>query len=301
MSRKGTRLDVLLVERGWFDSRSRARAAILAGRVRVDGRVVDKAGATVDPGAQIEVAGDPIPYVSRGGLKLEHALRTFNLTGAVQGAVCADIGASTGGFTDCLLQHGARKVYAIDVGYGQLAWRLRQDPRVVVMERVNARYLAPSDLAEPVHLVTVDVSFISLRLILPAALGVLAPGGGVVALVKPQFEAGPADVGKGGVVRDPAVHRRVLEDVTAAADQLGLTLLGLTASPIRGADGNREFLALWRAPGRAGPGGGGDGQREGEGAAGGRGEGGQPLVAALQDRPALDGDARRRCIGALVR
>ena len=282
MSPKGTRgirLDQLLVERGFFATRSRARAAILAGQVRVDGRVVDKAGATVPPDAAIAVAADPIPYVSRGGVKLEHALRAFDLVKAVEGVVAADIGASTGGFTDCLLQHGARRVYAIDVGYGQLAWRLRQDPRVVVMERVNARHLAPADLPEPVQLVTIDVSFISLRLILPAARGILVPGGGVIALIKPQFEAGPADVGKGGIVRDPAVHRRVLEEVTAAAEALGFGLLGLTASPIRGADGNREFLALWRGPGTPA---------------------GATLAAVLAGRPLLAGDPRRQCIDALT-
>jgi len=278
MGRKRVRLDTLLVERGWFSSRSRARAAILAGKVRVDGRLVDKAGEPVDPEARIEVAGDPIPYVSRGGLKLEHALKEFALAAAVAGATCADIGASTGGFTDCLLQHGARRVYAIDVGYGQLAWRLRQDERVVVMERTNARHLREGDLPEAVDLVTVDVSFISLRLILPAAVRLLVPGGGVIALVKPQFEAGPADVGKGGVVRDPAVHRRVLHEVTAAAEDLGLDLLGLTASPILGADGNREFLALWRAAG----------------------EGTGTVAGTLRARPALMGDGRSRRIEELV-
>ena len=279
---------MLLVQRGWFDSRSRARAAILAGRVRVDGQVVDKAGTRVDPSARVEVVGDPIPYVSRGGLKLEHAIRAFDLAPAVRGAVCADIGASTGGFTDCLLQHGARRVYAIDVGYGQLAWRLRQDPRVVVMERVNARYLTPGDLPERVDLVTVDVSFISLRLILPPARDLLVPGGGVVGLIKPQFEAGPSEVGKGGVVRDPRVHRRVLAEVTAAADELGLVLLALTASPIRGADGNREFLALWRGPRGA--------DRIPDGTDGDAG----PVAAVLRDRPALEGDARRRWIERLI-
>ncbi|PZN07038.1 MAG: TlyA family rRNA (cytidine-2'-O)-methyltransferase [Bacillota bacterium] len=282
------RLDVLLVRRGWFATRSRAQAAILAGRVRVDGQVVDKAGARVDPSARVEVVGDPIPYVSRGGLKLEHAIRAFDLAPAVRGAVCADIGASTGGFTDCLLQHGARRVYAIDVGYGQLAWRLRRDPRVVVMERVNARHLTPGDLPERVDLVTVDVSFISLRLILPPARDLLVPGGGVVGLIKPQFEAGPSEVGKGGVVRDPRVHRRVLAEVTAAADELGLVLLGLTASPIRGADGNREFLALWRSPRAA--------DRVGQAAGG----DGSPVAAVLRDRPALAGEARRRCIDGVV-
>ncbi|QIA27099.1 TlyA family RNA methyltransferase [Thermaerobacter sp. PB12/4term] len=307
MSPRGIRLDQLLVERGYFPTRNRARAAILAGRVRVNGQVVDKAGAAVSPDARIEVAGDPIPYVSRGGLKLEHALRAFDLEAAVAGVVAADIGASTGGFTDCLLQHGARRVYAIDVGYGQLAWRLRQDPRVVVMERVNARYLSPGVLPEAVELVTVDVSFISLRLILPAVRGILVPGGGVIALVKPQFEAGPGDVGKGGIVRDPAVHRRVLAEVAAAADQLGFTLLGLAASPILGADGNREFLALWRAPAGSneapqavippdGP----------AAAAGGKGAGpaprgpGSALVGALAGRGELAGEARRRRIGELA-
>ncbi|RLC56795.1 MAG: TlyA family rRNA (cytidine-2'-O)-methyltransferase, partial [Chloroflexota bacterium] len=202
------RLDVLLVERGLAESRTQAQRLIRAGLVRVAGQVADKPGTQVATNAAITLQARP-RFVSRGGEKLEAALVRFGLD--VRGWVAADVGASTGGFTDCLLQHGARRVYAIDVGYGQLDWRLRNDPRVVVMERTNARYL--ESLPEPVDLVTVDVSFISLGLILPMAVRWLKPGGQVVALIKPQFEAGRREVGKGGVVRDPQVHRRVLERV----------------------------------------------------------------------------------------
>jgi len=234
------RLDRLLVERGLAESRAQAQRLIMAGAVRVAGMVVDKPGHRVATGAPIEVAARP-RFVSRGGEKLEAALRRFGLD--VRGWVAADVGASTGGFTDCLLQRGAARVYAIDVGYGQLAWRLRNDPRVVVMERTNARYL--ERLPEPVDLVTVDVSFISLRLILPRAVGWLKPKGQVIALIKPQFEAGRREVGKGGVVRDPAVHRAVLERVLTAAADLGLGLRGLMPSPLLGPAGNVEFLAWW--------------------------------------------------------
>lgn len=236
------RLDVLLVERGLFPTRARAQAAILAGLVRVDGRPARKAGEAVRPDAQVEVLADPIPYASRGGLKLAHALDRFGVDPA--GRVAIDVGASTGGFTDVLLRRGARRVYAVDVGYGQLAWSLRQDSRVVVMERTNVRHLDPDRLPEPPDLATVDVSFISLRLVLPALRRLLAPPAEVVALVKPQFEAGRREVGKGGVVRDPQVHRRVLQEVAAAARQLGWGVWGACASPVAGADGNREFF-LW--------------------------------------------------------
>lgn len=233
-------MDVLLVERGLAKSRSWAQRLIRAGEVRVTGRISDKPGTRVATNAAITVQARP-RFVGRGGEKLEAALARFGLD--VAGIAAADVGASTGGFTDCLLQRGARRVYAIDVGYGQLAWRLRNDPRVVVMERTNARYL--EDLPEPVGMVTADVAFISLRLILPAAARWLQPDGQVVALIKPQFEAGRREVKKGGVVRDPDVHRRVLERVLNAAAELGLGLGGLMPSPLRGPAGNVEFLGWW--------------------------------------------------------
>ncbi|HHX43013.1 MAG TPA: TlyA family RNA methyltransferase [Chloroflexi bacterium] len=238
---KGERLDLLLHRRGLAPSREKARRLILAGQVFVDGRRVDKAGAQVDPSADI-VVRQGMPYVSRGGLKLEHALHAFGID--PRGLVAADVGASTGGFTDCLLQHGAERVYAIDVGYGQLDWGLRQDPRVVVMERTNARHLEA--LPEAVALVTIDVSFISLTRILPQVHRWLAPDGEVVALVKPQFEAGPERVGKGGVVRDRGVHRDVLQTTLTWAQGNGWRVLGVTRSPITGPKGNVEFLVWLR-------------------------------------------------------
>jgi 23S rRNA (cytidine1920-2'-O)/16S rRNA (cytidine1409-2'-O)-methyltransferase len=242
------RLDLLLVDRGLAESRAQAQRLIMAGQVTIDGQVVDKPGTRV---AVVEpiVVKEQLPYASRGGLKLEAALEAFGLE--VSGWVVADVGASTGGFTDCLLQHGAARVYAIDVGYGQLAWNLRQDSRVVVMDRTNARYL--ESLPEPVDLATVDVSFISLRLILPTVMGWLRPGADkkhIVTLIKPQFEAGREQVGKGGVVRDPAIHRAVLEEIAGWAAAQDLGLMGLIRSPITGPAGNVEFLAHWM-PGRA--------------------------------------------------
>jgi 23S rRNA (cytidine1920-2'-O)/16S rRNA (cytidine1409-2'-O)-methyltransferase len=234
------RLDQLLVQRGLVDSRQRAQQLILAGQVAVGERVVDKPGTRIALAAPVAVLSRP-PYVSRGGLKLAAGLDSFGLD--VRGQIAADVGASTGGFTDCLLQHGATRVYAIDVGYGQLAWELRQDSRVVVMDRTNARYV--EHLPEPLDLVTADVSFISLRLILPAAMGWLRADGQIVALIKPQFEAGRAHVGKHGVVRDPAVHRTVLEGIAGWAQGEGLGLHGLIRSPIVGPAGNAEFLAWW--------------------------------------------------------
>jgi 23S rRNA (cytidine1920-2'-O)/16S rRNA (cytidine1409-2'-O)-methyltransferase len=231
------RADEILVERGLASSRSQARALIMAGEVRSGDRVIDKAGTMLDAGVEIEVVQPP-RFVSRGGEKLAHALREFEID--VEGRVCADFGASTGGFTDCLLQAGARRVYAIDVGYGQLAYRLRSDPRIVVMERVNVRYL--DALPEAIDIVVIDVSFISLALVLPVAFQVLAPDGICLALVKPQFEAGRENVGRGGVVRDPAIHARVLLDIAHAARTIGFTVAGITASPITGPAGNREFL-----------------------------------------------------------
>ncbi len=234
------RLDHLLVERGLIASRTEAQRWIRAGEVQVAGQVVDQPGALVPADAPVALTARP-RFVSRGGEKLEAALIGFGID--VRGLVAADVGASTGGFTDCLLQRGAARVYAIDVGYGQLDWQLRQDPRVVVMERTNARYL--EQLPEKVHLVTIDVSFISLRRILPQVVRWMHSHGQVVALIKPQFEAGRRDVGKGGVVRDPAIHRRVLEEVVRAAADLGLTLRGLMVSPLLGPAGNREFLGWW--------------------------------------------------------
>ena len=234
------RLDVLLVERGLAETRSRAQAVIMAGEVYVNGQKADKAGMDVPLEAEIEVRGSVCPYVSRGGLKLEKALREFGVE--PKGFVCSDSGASTGGFTDCLLQQGASKVFAIDVGYGQLAWKIRSDPRVVVMERTNIRYVTPEDLGEALDLSVVDVSFISLKIVLPAIQRLLKPTGQVLCLIKPQFEAGKENVGKKGVVRDPAVHEQVLRDFVALAAQLGFTLKNLTFSPVKGPEGNIEFL-----------------------------------------------------------
>ena len=241
MANQKKRLDVLLVERGLADSRQRAQAAIMAGAVYVNDQKVDKAGAPTEEGAKLEVRGQTLAYVSRGGLKLEKALKTF--TGIdLRGARAIDAGASTGGFTDCMLQNGAEKVYAVDVGYGQLAWSLRSDPRVVCMERTNVRYLTPEQIPEPLDFGTVDVSFISLKLILPALRTLLKPEGQLVCLVKPQFEAGREKVGKKGVVRDPAVHREVLEQFLINAAEADFTVKEMTFSPIRGPEGNIEYL-----------------------------------------------------------
>ncbi len=237
---KKERLDKLLVKLGLTETRQKAQALIMAGLVYVNNKRVDKAGTKVPIEAQIEIKGSPCPYVSRGGLKLEHGLKEFSIE--VKGLVCADIGASTGGFTDCLLKHGATKVYAIDVGRGQLHWSLRQDPRVIVMEGINARYLKPEDLPEALDLVTIDVSFISLTKILPAAKGLLKPQGKIIALIKPQFEVGPKNVGKGGVVRNPALHQQAIEKIKNFSHTLGLFVLGITKSPIKGTAGNIEFL-----------------------------------------------------------
>jgi 23S rRNA (cytidine1920-2'-O)/16S rRNA (cytidine1409-2'-O)-methyltransferase len=238
------RLDLLVTQRGLADSQQQAQRLIMAGQVTIGDRVVDKPGTRVSIASKVTIKGRS-PFVSRGGFKLAAALDAFGLD--VQGWTVADVGASTGGFVDCLLQRGAIRAYAIDVGYGQLAWKLRQDPRVVVMERTNARYL--EKLAEPVELVTIDVSFISLKLIIPAASGWLREQGQIVALIKPQFEASAEQVGAGGVVRDGAIHRAVLEDVTTWAASRDLGLMGLIRSPLKGPAGNVEFLARW-VPGR---------------------------------------------------
>lgn len=234
------RLDVLLYERGMVESRQRAQALIMSGLVFMDDQRMDKAGMAVDESAELRIRGQELTYVSRGGLKLEKAMKTFPIR--LQGAVCGDIGASTGGFTDCMLQNGAEKVYAVDVGYGQLAWKLRSDPRVVCLERTNARYLTHEQVLDALDFASVDVSFISLRLILPALRGLLKPGGHVVCLVKPQFEAGREKVGKKGVVREPGVHLEVLERFLLHAAEADFSVKGLTFSPIRGPEGNIEYL-----------------------------------------------------------
>jgi 23S rRNA (cytidine1920-2'-O)/16S rRNA (cytidine1409-2'-O)-methyltransferase len=232
------RIDRLLAERGLAESRERAQALILAGYVRVNGQRVDKPGHTFPADSNIEVT-ERLRYVSRGGLKLEGAIRNFGIDPA--GRVCFDVGASTGGFTDCLLQHGAARVYAFDVGTGQLDWKLRNDPRVVVREGVNVRYLEPSELPELVDLTVCDVSFISVRLILPVLVSLLAAHGALVVLIKPQFEVGREQVGKGGIVRDPALHAEVCAKIEAAVQALGFRTQ-VMESPILGAEGNREFL-----------------------------------------------------------
>ena len=243
MSNK-TRLDVLLTERGLLDSRQKAQATIMSGIVFVNGQRVDKVGTAVANDALIEIRGTTLPYVSRGGLKLEKAMQTFPLT--LTGKICADIGASTGGFTDCMLQNGAKKVYAVDVGYGQLDWKLRNDARVVCMERTNARYLTHEEIPEELDFASVDVSFISLKLIFPALYGLLREGGEIACLIKPQFEAGREKVGKKGVVRDPAVHLEVLEHFLIHTKENHFTVLGITYSPIRGPEGNIEYLGFLR-------------------------------------------------------
>jgi len=238
--KKKQRLDKLLVDRGLAKSRDRAQALILEGRVLVNGQRIDKAGHAVQMEAEIELKGKDIPYVSRGGLKLEGALRDFGI--AVQGLTALDAGASTGGFTDCLLQHGARKVYAVDVGYGQLAWKLRQDPRVVSLERTNIRYLDKSRIPEPIQIAVADTSFISLDKVLPRIASLIEDQGVVVALVKPQFEVGRGEIGKGGVVRDPEKQSRAVARITQVVRELGMKVLGVKESPLRGPKGNREFF-----------------------------------------------------------
>ena len=235
------RLDVLLTERGYTDSRSKAQAIIMSGLVYVDGQKADKPGTSYEESVEIEVRGAACPYVSRGGLKLEKALRDFGVK--PDGYVCSDSGASTGGFTDCLLQQGASKVFAIDVGYGQLDWKIRSDPRVVVMERTNIRYVTPEEIGEPLDLSVVDVSFISLKIVLPAIERLLKPGQGqVLCLIKPQFEAGKDKVGKKGVVREKSTHKEVLDHFVELAHELKFNILGLTFSPVKGPEGNIEFL-----------------------------------------------------------
>ena len=234
------RLDVLLTEQGYAENRTKAQAIIMSGIVYADGQKADKPGTAYEETVSIEVRGGACPYVSRGGLKLEKALRDFGVK--PEGFVCSDSGASTGGFTDCLLQQGARKVFAIDVGYGQLDWKIRSDPRVVVMEKTNIRYVTPEQLGEPLDLSVVDVSFISLKIVLPAIRALLKPTGQVLCLIKPQFESGREKVGKKGVVREKSTHVEVLQGFVELADSLGFHILGLTYSPVKGPEGNIEFL-----------------------------------------------------------
>ncbi len=236
------RLDILLTEQGYTESRAKAQAIIMSGLVYVNGQKADKPGIAYEDSVTLEVRGASCPYVSRGGLKLEKALRYFGI--CPDGYVCSDSGASTGGFTDCLLQQGAKKVFAIDVGYGQLDWKIRSDPRVVVMERTNIRYVTPEQIGEPLDLSVIDVSFISLKIVLPAVKALLKPESGqVVCLIKPQFEAGREKVGKKGVVREPQTHKEVLDQFVCLARQQNFRILGLTFSPVKGPEGNIEFLA----------------------------------------------------------
>lgn len=247
MSLKRQRLDVLLVEKGLFPSREKARAAVMAGLVFVSGERADKSGRLVSDDAELEVRGNSSPYVSRGGLKLEKAIRVFDLN--LEGKIVLDAGASTGGFTDCALKHGAKLVYSVDVGYGQLDWRLRNDPRVVVLERTNIRYISPEAFSETPDFAVVDVSFISYALVLPKIGELLAPGSAGVALIKPQFEAGREKIGKKGVVKDREVHIEVIEKILNLIKSLGWSAGGLEYSPLKGPEGNIEFLLYFKMAG----------------------------------------------------
>lgn len=240
---KSKRLDVLLVEKNMFDSREKARASIMAGQIFVDGQRIDKCGDKVKETSNIEFKGQTMPYVSRGGYKLEKSIKSFNIS--LNGKVCLDIGASTGGFTDCMLQNGASQVFAIDVGYGQLAWKLRTDPRVVCMERTNARYLTFDDLGKFADFASIDVSFISLKKIILPIIDLLSNKGEVVALIKPQFEAGREKVGKKGVVREPSIHKEVINVILAFLIENNLKVIGLDHSPIKGPEGNIEYLVYF--------------------------------------------------------
>ena len=234
------RLDVELVNKGLVESREKAKALIMAGQVYVDGQKAYKGGDKVKEGQMIEVKGGQLPFVSRGGLKLDKSIKSFNID--LKDKVCMDIGASTGGFTDCMLQNGAKKVYSVDVGYGQLAWKLRNDERVVNMERTNIRYLDKSLIEDEVSFISIDVSFISLKLVLPVAYEVLCNGGNLVALIKPQFEAGIEEVGKKGVVRDINIHKKVISNTINIASEIGFSVADIDYSPIKGPEGNIEFL-----------------------------------------------------------
>ena len=243
MSGKKERLDILLVEKGIFTSRERAKTSIMAGKIFVDGQRVDKAGEKVNIDSEILFKGQEIPYVSRGGLKLEKAMKEFGIS--LDNKTCMDIGASTGGFTDCMLQNGAKKVFSIDVGYGQFAWKLRTDSRVVCMERTNIRYVTPEDIGEAIDFASIDVSFISLKKIMPATINLLSTEGEVVALIKPQFEAGKEKVGKKGVVRDINVHKEVVKSIVDYLYSENLNILAVSYSPIKGPEGNIEYLVYF--------------------------------------------------------
>lgn len=244
------RLDKLILDRGLVLSRERGRALIMAGQVVVADHVADKAGQLVPVDAEIRLKGEPLPFVSRGGLKLQKALNEFAID--VKGLAVLDVGASTGGFTDCLLQRGARKVFAVDVGYGQLAWKLRTDERVMSLEKTNIRYLTPDRLSEIPDMAVIDASFISLAIVLPNTVTLIRNNGVIIALIKPQFEVGRGEVGKGGVVRDPRKHQEVTDAIRAVAESLGLEVTGITESPILGPKGNREFLICMRKPMKSG-------------------------------------------------
>lgn len=241
------RLDIYMVEKGLAPSREKAKAIIMAGQVYIDNQKCDKAGLNVEEGTAVEVRGETLKYVSRGGLKLEKAMAEFPIT--LKGKTTMDIGASTGGFTDCMLQNGAVKVFAVDVGYGQFAWKLRQDPRVVNMERTNIRYVTPEQIGTPIDFASIDVSFISLKLVLPVVYQLLSDNGEVAALIKPQFEAGRSQVGKKGVVRDINVHYEVVRNTVETAKEVGFIPAGLTFSPIKGPEGNIEYLIYLKKSG----------------------------------------------------
>lgn len=244
MSEK-VRLDTLIVEKGMVESREKAKALIMAGQIYIDNQKCDKAGMMVNPEkVQVELRGETLKYVSRGGLKLEKAMQSFPIV--LSGKICMDIGASTGGFTDCMLQNGAKKVFAVDVGYGQFAWKLRNDPRVVNMERTNIRYVTRDQIGEEIDFASIDVSFISLKLVLPVAKSLLKEGGEIAALIKPQFEAGRGQVGKKGVVKDAKVHFEVVKTIVNFAKEIGFSPEGITFSPIKGPEGNIEYLIYLR-------------------------------------------------------
>lgn len=245
MPTKKHRLDLRLVEKGCISSRQRARAMIMAGKVFVNGQRIDKPGYSVSSKDLIECKAEEMPYVSRGGLKLEAALQHFGL--AVTSATCIDVGASTGGFTDCLLQHGAKRIYAVDVGYGQLAWKIRQDPRVIVIERTNVRHLTADAIPERVDIITIDVSFISLKIVVPAVRRFMKTGASILALIKPQFEVGKGQVGKGGVVRDPQLHQQIVQELSNFFNTQQLEARPVYRSPLVGPKGNREFFMLLRS------------------------------------------------------
>jgi 23S rRNA (cytidine1920-2'-O)/16S rRNA (cytidine1409-2'-O)-methyltransferase len=241
---KKERIDVFLVENNYFDSREKAKRAIMAGMIYVDGNIMDKPGSTISEDSHVEVKGNSLKYVSRGGLKLEKAVEEFDLS--LAGMICMDIGASTGGFTDCMLQNGAEKVYSVDVGYGQLDWKLRNDPRVINMERTNIRYVTEKDVADMMDFISIDVAFISLRLVLPVAYSLMKEGGEIVFLIKPQFEAGREKVKKNGVVKDREVHVDVVNEILAFASSIGFQYKNVSFSPIKGPKGNIEFLGYFK-------------------------------------------------------